>query len=604
MWNFVNISIENLFSHVSSVHAFNENVCTVISGTNDDIGMDNNGAGKSTLFEAIFIALSGTSFRDIDKEDFINYDAESCCITLLMQNEHLKRTMEIRREFFRGSKSSKVTLLENGKENVNLVSVSEVNKRIVELIGLSMDDVKKYFIIHQDQRYTFFTANDVEKKEVMNRITEGDRINPVIDFIDGDVKAKKLILNDFDLMINREIGLLQNVEENIVDLVQNDNIEAKKQELNETLFELEEKKRQNRKDFTNNITKIKGFENLLRVQQKNLPDLKKLRSDMESFEDEIRDGKALVKEIDLYIAGTIECPNCHHKFSTIENSDWTPKKAAETKINVEKLIAVLEAQVEKDQANIRAAKLKQQEMENTNSEIEGLEYNNKVLDKNLKTIENEIQNTDTEISELLQKRGENKRLNELKERKTELENNIKSIRQKQKEAQTEFEMASFWQFYMGKKGFMTYLANKSLKIIEGITNSYLGKMNTNLQVFMNGFKVLKSGEVREKIDCFISSDGLNSRKFSAFSGGEKLRVILAGIIGIQRLINLSADGKGLNFIGLDESLYGIDPIGMRNVIDVLNGLGITIYIVTQNIEEQTFENVLKSVKRNGISCYE
>ena len=105
MWQIKNIKFENLFSHVSSEYVFKNNTCTLIVGENRDNG-GNNGAGKSTLFEAITIALTNKSLRDLKKENFINRDAEDCFISLELENKILKSTLAINRRFFRAFKNA------------------------------------------------------------------------------------------------------------------------------------------------------------------------------------------------------------------------------------------------------------------------------------------------------------------------------------------------------------------------------------------------------------------------------------------------------------------------------------------------------------------
>ena len=83
----------------------------------------------------------------------------------------------------------------------------------------------------------------------------------------------------------------------------------------------------------------------------------------------------------------------------------------------------------------------------------------------------------------------------------------------------------------------------------------------DISVLINGFTILKSGEVREKIDVFISNDGMTAENFMGHSGGERGRVMLAGVLGIQHLINLSSNGGGLNLLLLDECFHGMDSRG-------------------------------------------
>ena len=162
----------------------------------------------------------------------------------------------------------------------------------------------------------------------------------------------------------------------------------------------------------------------------------------------------------------------------------------------------------------------------------------------------------------------------------------------------------FWQFNMGRSGFMTYLANKSIKIIEGITNSYLRKFGVDISVLINGFTILKSGEVREKIDVFVLNDGVTAEQFLAKSGGERGRVTLAGVLGIQHLINLSTNGRGLNLLCFDECFHGMDSKGQENIIKIFEKMGITILVITQNVSESfNNENTLYVVKEKDVSRY-
>ena len=142
MWTPKYIHIKNLFAHVDTKYQFKPGVCTVIFGENhDDYDSENNGAGKSTLFEGIAIALTGKSLRDIDKEVFINRHSDECEVEMMLENNAMNSTLGIIRRFYRGGKSTKVEVYENGERNTQFVSVNEANARIIDLIGISRDDL-------------------------------------------------------------------------------------------------------------------------------------------------------------------------------------------------------------------------------------------------------------------------------------------------------------------------------------------------------------------------------------------------------------------------------------------------------------------------------
>ena len=218
MWSPIKIQMKNLFSHPDSQYEFKQGACTVIFGRNlSDRSLENNGAGKTTLFEAVCLALTGDSLRKIDKEVFINDAATQCDISFEMYNAVLKMNLRIERHFYRGGKSSRVELYENGIQNTQLVSVAETNKRILDLLGISREDLLRYYIISQDNHYTFFNASDGEKKEIMNRITSADMIIPVQEEIDrrlGIEQEKRATLQrELDKLSERKATLEEQAEE-------------------------------------------------------------------------------------------------------------------------------------------------------------------------------------------------------------------------------------------------------------------------------------------------------------------------------------------------------------------------------------------------------
>ena len=86
------------------------------------------------------------------------------------------------------------------------------------------------------------------------------------------------------------------------------------------------------------------------------------------------------------------------------------------------------------------------------------------------------------------------------------------------------------------------------------------------------------------------------------SGGERGRVSLAGVLGIQHLINLSLDGRGLDLLLLDETFHGVDSRGQENMIKILENIGNTILMITQNVSSEfNSENKILIVKEDGVA---
>lgn len=617
MWNPSKIEIYNLFAHKESVYDFKNNACTVIFGRNEtDRGLENNGAGKTTLFEAICIALTNESLRAIKKDSFINRDEEECRIVFHLYNPVLKMKLRISRQFFRGNKSAKIEIWENDKLNKQVVSVNEANKRVIELIGISREDLLRYFIISQDNRYTFFTASDSEKKEIMNRITSADMINPVVEELDLRYKEKNAEYKEID----GEIGKLSDRKELLVEqreeVLANDNTEEELKELSEKITEAEE-------EAVEIDSNLKKWEKAVKTREEQIQaitvedttqlkkDRKKLKEEMEELDSELSENKRTEKKLKAELEDTITCPKCSHEFIHESELDLSVE-------DTKSLLAEAQSEIKKQ---TKKYEVKETKLKNLNKKIKEAERAEELvgeIEEEKASYERKIKNKTQDRSELLEKiakweaekkaikkrKKDDKLLNSLNQRIGECDTEIEKLTKQLLPISEEMETIKFWQFNMGRSGFMTYLANKSIKIIEGITNSYLRKFGVDISVLINGFTILKSGEVREKIDVFVLNDGVTAEQFLAKSGGERGRVTLAGVLGIQHLINLSTNGRGLNLLCFDECFHGMDSKGQENIIKIFEKMGITILVITQNVSESfNNENTLYVVKEKDVSRY-
>lgn len=617
MWNPSKIEIYNLFAHKESVYDFKNNACTVIFGKNEtDRGLENNGAGKTTLFEAICIALTNESLRAIKKDSYINRDEEECKIVFHLYNPVLKMKLRISRQFFRGNKSAKIEIWENDKLNKQVVSVNEANKRVLELIGISREDLLRYFIISQDNRYTFFTASDSEKKEIMNRITSADMINPVIEELDLRYKEKNAEYKEID----DDIGKLSDKKELLVEqreeVIANDNTEEELNELSEKITEAEEEIG----EIDGNLDKWKKAVKTREEQIQAITvedttqlkkDRKKLKEEMEELDSELSENKRMEKKLKAELEDTITCPKCSHEFIHESELDLSVE-------DTKSLLAEAQSEIKKQTKKYEA---KETKLKNLNKKIKEAEraeelvgeieeeksgYERKIKNKTQDRADLlvKIEKWETEKRAIKKRKKDDKLLNSLNQRIGECDTEIEKLTKQLLPISEEMETIKFWQFNMGRSGFMTYLANKSIKIIEGITNSYLRKFGVDISVLINGFTILKSGEVREKIDVFVLNDGVTAEQFLAKSGGERGRVTLAGVLGIQHLINLSTNGRGLNLLCFDECFHGMDSKGQENIIKIFEKMGITILVITQNVSESfNNENTLYVVKEKDVSRY-
>ena len=150
--------------------------------------------------------------------------------------------------------------------------------------------------------------------------------------------------------------------------------------------------------------------------------------------------------------------------------------------------------------------------------------------------------------------------------------------------------------------FKTHLANTKIDAISAVTNEYLERIGSDLRVVLEGFRILKSGKLRDKITVNILRNGVDCGSIEKLSAGEKTRICLASIIALQHLTNTSCDnGKGLDLIIADEILDASDIDGLMSYCEAINHLQITAFIITQNAIAENYPYKLVVTKKNGIS---
>ena len=616
MWNPVKIEFKNLFSHVDSSYEFKNNSCVVIFGENKtDRSLENNGAGKTTLFEAICIALTNESLRNIKKDNFINREADSCFISFELHNPVLRKELIIQRTFFRGGKSVNVKIFENGIQNTQVTSVSEANKRVLELIGISREDLLRYYIISQDNHYTFFTASDTEKKEIMNRITSADMINPAIEELNNRKAIKQDELRLLSLETDKLSGKRETLAEQRLELLEAGNNDEEIAELEERISETEDFLKKNKEEALVIDEEIAVVENTL--NEITIPDVsnlkaerKKKRSELDSFESELRELNRVKKNLKNELSDSIECPSCGHEFIqsdlglSVEDAERLLSDTDKEISKVTKKIEHAEAKIKTLAINIEKAESIQERYDDCDDKLNRLKRKRSNKKNEEQDLQKKIKRYEEQIVTLKDEKKDNLAIKKIEAKIKECDDEISRYNEAMKPIEEELDLIKFWLFNMGKSGFMTYLANKAIKILEGSTNYFLEKMKIDYRVLINPFSILKSGEVREKIDCFVSDNGIDAKNFLAYSGGERQRITLAGILAIQKLINFSLDGKGINMLLLDESLGNIDSSGTMEIVKILERLGITVMLITQNVEDVSiFRNCLRVVKDDGVSKF-
>ena len=150
--------------------------------------------------------------------------------------------------------------------------------------------------------------------------------------------------------------------------------------------------------------------------------------------------------------------------------------------------------------------------------------------------------------------------------------------------------------------FKTHLANQKIDAIAAVTNGVLEDIGSDIRIEMIGFKVLKSGKVRDKITINVLRDGVDCGNINKFSAGERTRINLASIIALQRLTNANCEnGRGLDLAIYDEILDASDESGIASYCEMINKMHLTSLVVTQGMVSESYKYRIVVTKQNGIS---
>lgn len=620
MWYPVKIEFGGLFAFRDRAEvAFKRGECTVIFGDNrTDRGSLNNGSGKSTLFEAISLALTGDLLpRDtpITRDKAINRERDEAWVTMSLANDVLHQTMEIQRRFYR-KRSAKATLFENDRENTQLTSVAEVDKRVLELLGLSREDLLRYYIISQDRQYNFLTAPDTTKKEILNRITNADMLQPVLDAIKADHKAADERVAEYETKILTLDTRRETLEENLRELKANNTAEANiaglvgllEGYINDSLA-LDKEAKEIREEFEAEKAKRTEFEQRLEAAPNFEEDITAAEAKITALKTERKKNRRAAADLELALEGVIECPKCGEQFLPNSELNLTPAQ-------IRKIIDQRERDDIKFVADIQQAEKALEELEAKQRDYEQLASELTRVKRSMVAIRERAERLKRQMDEINRRKADlEKRIEDAKRAvdndasvKT-AEAKIKAVKAEIKTAKAELadfrylaESMAFWDFHMGKNGFTTYLANKAIDALTGSANRFLEIMDMDFRLHITPFQTLKNGDARDKMEVFISSDGISTNGYATYSGGERQRVGIAALLGVQRLLNMSTDGRGLDMLLLDESLSGVDSLGTMSIVKTMKRLKTTIWLITQNIEDPSFfDSVICVRKIDGVS---
>jgi DNA repair exonuclease SbcCD ATPase subunit len=637
---------KNFLSFKELEYDFQQKKAVLIQGINlTDKGSKSNGSGKSSLQEMIYYAYIGDTSRSISTKKLIRREENKAEVTLILVNRQNQILRIVRTLSQKGSATLTIDICAAGNtmwQPVQFATVNDGNKILREMIGITADDFKNFFLVNRKNYSSFFNLSDTAKKEFIGRFSNADRIKkiyPVIDMELNNLAAKNDRIKYHEIVeIQTKMKVLEESIEQLKlqkehfspdvhignAITEIEHCERKQEEIADEIDRLEQvsfnfKTKQINRNiniFEGQLNRLKkiSFDNEVKEFEKLLEgaanDSRAMSKMIESQEKEKSIINKAIMEINNLLETAIECPECQNVFS-LQDEGFDEEKimgerhelqCALDELEVEMGVNIGELKYLKDRYdkisaakhNIakkenRRARLISKSVENLTKSQEDLNWLNKqkaehqtkidVLMVDIELLDKEIEHQ-KKVIESLENDNQTKSIEALiKKNQKELKQLQGCLIEKEDEwILIEEKWTEKKKWLLNFKKFYSYLSNHSLKVIEDRTNHFLDMMDTNLSVQIEGFKELASGEIREQITVHVLRDGELEGVANEFSTGEQGRLECAMVLTNQAIINETA-GIG----------KGLDFIAIDEILDGVDGegmLGITKSL--QNVNRTVF----------------
>lgn len=288
MWHLKSIHAKNLCSFLELDYSPKQGAATLIFGNNlDSDSQNSNGSGKSALIEAIAIGLTGEPLRKVNADEIINDTKDEATIGIVLTNDVLGEQMTVNRRLSRKQPQQIQIIKQSGPydtdtEEISQATVADYNKYILDQIGLSKDDIFGNFILTARKYKSFLASSDKEKKELINRFSNGVMVDQSIEELHADMEPVEAELKEAEKQVATCTGRVEALGTEIEKAI---NESAERKATNESRIknwtDLIAQKRADIRTTNDNISKI----------DESLGDLDDLDTEMQELEKSDRDVK-------------------------------------------------------------------------------------------------------------------------------------------------------------------------------------------------------------------------------------------------------------------------------------------------------------------------
>lgn len=618
-----------------------------IEGENmTDDGQKSNGSGKSAFADAIYYLLLGTSSTGKKDGELVRWGQPYAELYLSLEKAS-GRTLEIMRKIYAAkSKSAEISIIIDGKDaHDRYSSVMEGNRLIFELLGLSADDLRTYFLISRERFTSFFDSPDSAKRNLLARFSSIDRLITLQETLKDEQESLARLKEEEDKAVALDEARISVYREKEAEIRKPDIEEMKRSyqerisqigqemdSLKDQCADIEKKCSQLRSNAevyaraARRLEKLDYAEAISRIDSKlDAYNMKKraLIDEGNSIMDEISDLRTESSPLKTAIAGAVKCPSCGFKFNPSSDIDISDAKSLleETEAAVAEMKKSYEAKIAKAQKIIESYEFKELKSYKDNllnrrgicndrirahkRLASDIQLQASTLNTRLSVLNEQTARLAVERETLKAKIANVENDNSWLEEKQNVQAKIKSIERTRDESKAESEkyeaqIERIVRWRERLQQFYIYLTNTALKAIEDRCNMFLQKIGSDLIIRLDGYRTLSTGKIKDNITAQISRGLKEDIGYRSFSGGERGRLVFATILALQDMVN-SESSEGLDLLMIDEVLDQVDAEGMKMFLRSIQDLNRTIFLISQVRTEADESDVLLVRKEKGTS---
>jgi DNA repair exonuclease SbcCD ATPase subunit len=538
MVKFECISIKNFLTYGNSpvTYNFNKGKVAVITGKNE--------SGKSSIISALYFALTGKPYQDINKGDLVNnVNKKDCLVELSFSVNSIDYLIK------RGIKPN---LFEIYKDKVKIDEESHTKdyQEVLESItGLTPAIIKQILIISNRFYTPFLELSAADKREFIETILGITLLSEMSD----NIKKRLTNIKQDELLISKDIERVESNIEIVKEFVEKDslNSDGRKEEVLKQIDTIKNEIVLIKNDLVL-LESDKQKHNERRTELKKYTDYKnKVETSLSDIKSEIN---RVMKDIRFY-SSTINCPTCGGEILNSEEKISEANKLLES-LNEKKEVA------EKRMQKVTNAENADMEIQDILSKLRMQISKNEILISN-KT--EKINDLKAELNKVIEIGNDNNQ--KLISLSNELEDKISDriVLTKDKKNVT------MVQKLISDKGIKKYILNKYIPILNKSVNDYL-------EILQAKYRIIFDEELNDK----LLGKGYENLSYSSLSSGAKQRYDLALMFSFIEIAKMK-NNVNCNVICFDETMSDIDNLeGVGKVFDKLKENDYSVNLITHD----------------------